>query len=181
MIAPLPKQLLSRPFVVTALPDSGLRTTLDADETERDALAKAYGLIAVKSLKAEFLVKPHKGAVHVTGSVHGIVTQTCTVSLDPFDADVIEQVDLVFMQQAGIDAWIAKNKAKQKEEPTLEDEDPPDAIVDGRIDLGEVAAEFLALGIDPYPRKPGVEFDAGPTSDKDPSPFAALAQLKKDK
>ncbi len=39
-----------------------------------------------------------------------------------------------------------------------EQPDPPDPIVNGRIDLGQLAAEFLALGLDPYPRKPGVEF-----------------------
>ena len=32
--------------------------------------------------------------------------------------------------------------------------DPPDEIVNGRIDLGRVTAEFLALGLDPFPRKP---------------------------
>ena len=42
----------------------------------------------------------------------------------------------------------------------LADEDRPDPVVDGKIDLGAVAAEFFALGLDPYPRKPGVEFVA---------------------
>ena len=40
----------------------------------------------------------------------------------------------------------------------LDGEDAPDPIVDGKIDLGALAAEFLALGLDPYPRKPGVAF-----------------------
>ena len=35
-------------------------------------------------------------------------------------------------------------------------EDAPDPIVDGKIDLGALAAEFMILGLDPYPRKPGV-------------------------
>ncbi len=38
-------------------------------------------------------------------------------------------------------------------------EDPPDPIIDGKIDLGALAAEFFALGLDPYPRKPGVAVD----------------------
>jgi hypothetical protein len=60
--------------------------------------------------------------------------------------------------------------------------DPPDPIVNGRIDLGALASEFLALGLDPYPRKPGVEFKSL-TEDADdarPSPFAVLGKLKKD-
>ena len=39
---------------------------------------------------------------------------------------------------------------------SIDDEDEPDPIIDGKIDLGALAAEFFALGLDPYPRKPGV-------------------------
>ena len=38
-------------------------------------------------------------------------------------------------------------------------EDPPEPIVNGAIDLGALAAEFLMLGLDPYPRKPGAVFE----------------------
>ena len=58
-------------------------------------------------------------------------------------------------------------------------EDPPDPIVDGKIDLGALAAEFLALGLDPYPRKPGVAFDPPEPQGGRDSPFAALAEPKK--
>ena len=45
------------------------------------------------------------------------------------------------------------------EPPTeMHDYEPPDEIVNGQIDLGALTAEFLALGLDPYPRKPGVDF-----------------------
>ena len=33
------------------------------------------------------------------------------------------------------------------------------------VDLGAVATEFLLLGIDPYPRKPGAVFEAPPAGD----------------
>ena len=48
-------------------------------------------------------------------------------------------------------------------------------MIDGRIDLGALAAEFFALGLDPYPRKPGAEFVAPPEPAPPDSPFAALA------
>ena len=44
---------------------------------------------------------------------------------------------------------------------------------------GAVATEFLLLGLDPYPRKPGAVFDAPPADDPASRPFAALAALKK--
>ena len=45
--------------------------------------------------------------------------------------------------------------------------------INGKIDLGALTAEFFALGLDPYPRKPGVEFVAPPGEDASDSPFAA--------
>ena len=48
------------------------------------------------------------------------------------------------------------------------------------VDLGAIATEFLLLGIDPYPRKPGVVFEALADDEYDTAqPFSALAALKK--
>ena len=48
------------------------------------------------------------------------------------------------------------------EPPTeMHEYEPPDEIVNGQIDLGAITAEFLVLGLDPYPRKPGVDFSPG--------------------
>ena len=69
------------------------------------------------------------------------------------------------------------------------DEAPPEPLKDGHIDLGEAVAEQLALEIDPFPRKPGVSFEAYssvPESGQTPAqngengtgPFADLAALK---
>lgn len=171
---------LSRPVVVSALPPGGKDVTVEADAAERAALAKAFGLVEVKALKGRFTLKPSGAAVSVTGNVAGVVTQTCTVSLDPFEAAVEETVDLQFMPEGGIEAWLARHRP----DPSLDlayDVDPPDAIVDGKVDLGLVTAEFLSLGLDPYPRKPGVSYEPDPAAaERDPSPFAALARLKKD-
>ena len=79
-----------------------------------------------------------------------------------------EKVDLEFTEET--------------REPTsnaeLREIDPPDEIVSGKIDLGAVMAEFLALGLDPHPRKPGVSFEAVAPEGVAESPFAALGKLK---
>ena len=49
-------------------------------------------------------------------------------------------------------------------------------LCNGRIDLGALTAEFLALGLDPYPRKPGVAFE--PHEEAAEKPLAALHRLK---
>ena len=54
----------------------------------------------------------------------------------------------------------------------------PDEIVNGQIDLGALTAEFLALGLDPYPRKPGVDFSYQDPADEKDSPFAASRQAE---
>lgn len=169
---------LSRPLLVTSVPPGGREIEVVADDAERAALAEAFRLVAVKALSGRFLVVPGSAAVKVTGTVQGTVTQVCTVSLDPFDAPVHEDVDLQFMPEGGITAWMARHRPDPSMDLAYEI-DPPDEIVDGRIDLGAVTAEFLALGLDPYPRKPGIAFEQDAESaGKDPSPFAILARLK---
>jgi hypothetical protein len=56
--------------------------------------------------------------------------------------------------------------------------EPPEALSDGTADIGALAAEFLLLGIDPYPRKPGAEFAPPREDSATASPFAALTKLK---
>ena len=64
-------------------------------------------------------------------------------------------------------------------EVLLNEADPPEPIVDGAIDLGGITLEFLALALDPYPRKPGASFESSAGDTGIESPFAALAKLKR--
>ncbi len=64
-------------------------------------------------------------------------------------------------------------------ERKLTDEDPPEPLVGGSIDLGALAVEAVALGLDPFPRKPGAEPVDLTIGDAGESPFAALAALKR--
>jgi hypothetical protein len=71
----------------------------------------------------------------------------------------------------------------------VEGAEAPEPVLDGWIDLGELAAEQLGLAIDPYPRKPDAELPAEwkaepgaePAVTERPNPFAALEKLKADK
>ena len=55
--------------------------------------------------------------------------------------------------------------------------DGPEALVDGAVDLGALAIEFVILGLDPYPRKAGAVFQPPQDLKPEPGPFAALAGL----
>jgi len=169
----------SRWVKVDALPADGLTQTVEASSDERAALAALNGLAAIASLRANFTVRRSgRGGARVTGEVHADVTQVCVVSLEPFAAIVDEPVDVRF---APAETAETVRRAREDDAETVEvgGEDPPDPIVDGRIDLGALAAEFFALGLDPYPRKPGVAFDPPEAESGQDSPFAPLAEPKK--
>jgi uncharacterized metal-binding protein YceD (DUF177 family) len=168
---------------VDSIPGDGLERTIEANEAERAALAKRDGLPAIGRLAAEFtLRRVGRRMVHVRGEVHVEATQTCIVSLEPFDVTVNEPVDVRFAAPDGEAARRAAPPPATAEAVAfaMDDEDAPDPIVDGQIDLGALAAEFMLLGLDPYPRKPGVEFAPPSEQDERETPFAKLAGGSKD-
>jgi uncharacterized metal-binding protein YceD (DUF177 family) len=160
------------PVSVADVPESGLHVELEADEATRAELASLAGLRTLPRLVATFDVARRSAGLRVTGHVSATVGQTCVVTLEPMENAVEEDIDLVFREGEAGEATVAPSG----ENP----ESQPETLLDGKIDLGAVASEFLMLGIDPYPRKPGAEF-AAPKVDTDGAhPFAALAALKKD-
>lgn len=149
--------------------------TLDiaADATERAALARRFGLIAVDRLDARFTIRREAAGIAATGRVTAAVTQACSVTGEPLPAQVDESVVLRFVHEAtGIDG----------EEVELTD-DAIDTIPieGGAIDLGEAAAETMALALDPFPRGPNAAAklaEAGVISEDEARPLGALAGLK---
>jgi uncharacterized metal-binding protein YceD (DUF177 family) len=129
--------------------------------------------MALPRLEAGFdLTRLEPDGVHLVGRVSATVVQNCVVTLEPIEAEIDEAIDLMFLSEAAAAAEAARLQA-------LDTEDPPEPLREGAVDLGALATEFLLLGIDPYPRKPGAVFDAPPAGDPSSHPFAALAALKK--
>ena len=173
----------ARPVRVESIPRDGLDQAIEASEAERAALARRDGLPAIGRLAAKFsLSRLGRGIVRVRGEVHAEATQTCVVSLEPFDVTLDEPVDVRFAGPAGEGARRSAPPAAAAEAVALamDQEDAPDPIVDGQIDLGALAAEFMLLGLDPYPRKPGVEFAPAAEPDARQTPLAGLADRPKD-
>jgi uncharacterized metal-binding protein YceD (DUF177 family) len=112
--------------------------------------------------------------VQLTGHISARVVQTCVVTLEPIENEVEEAVAVVFASPASADARATPGKKRFKK-----DQEPPEPLVGGIVDLGAVATEFLILGLDPYPRKAGVEFAPPAAKDGGQHPFAALEALKK--
>jgi hypothetical protein len=167
------EQPLHRLVAVDDVPPDGLDVTVEANAEEREALALLLGLQAVHALTGRFSVKGSPRRLSVVGLVEARVRQVCVVTLDAFDAEVNESVDIMFAEPRPAAADVAHPHTELSLERDL-----PDDIVEGKIDLGALTAEFLALGLDPYPRKPGVSFSYESQEQPEASPFAALGRLK---
>jgi uncharacterized metal-binding protein YceD (DUF177 family) len=161
----------THPVVVADLPPEGAAFELEPDEATRVVLARHVGVLALPALRARLTVVPSgKGSALVEGEIAASVRQTCVVSLEAFEAPLREPVAMRFAPAAEPPPGLVVE---------LGEEDPPDPLVGGAVDLAAVVTEFLALAIDPYPRKPGAVF-VPPAGPKDPkaSPFAVLGKLQ---
>lgn len=166
----------SRPVSVKDVSPGGTRISIAAEPAERVALAALLKLPAVKRLEGRFEIKPWaRDGLAVKGVIEGEVTQVCGVTLEEFEAPVREEIDVRFVAE--------DSRPRQEEVPGAEfeaDLDAPDMLENGRIDLGSLAAEHLALGLDPYPRKPELATEEVPEEEPVPAthrPFAGLDKL----
>jgi hypothetical protein len=171
----------SRGLAIETVPETGLDMEVCASEAEGAALAKACGLVAVHAFEAGFHVrKLDRTSFNVTGRLRARVTQTCVVSLEPFETLIHADIDVDF---APLDIPFGQFDSRKilsgggLAATFHGGGDPPDPIIDGKIDLGALAAEFLVLNLDVYPRKPGVSFngtDVVGEASQDNSPFGVL-------
>ncbi|QHI95719.1 DUF177 domain-containing protein [Aristophania vespae] len=160
-----------------------LEETIIATPDERKALAQRFYLPEIKMLKCVFeLTALAENRVVATGILHAKVVQSCIITGEDVEEDIEDHFQLRFIprrdmvpdESLDIEALLAQEY----------DEVPYNGRV---IDLGEAAAEQLALCLNPYPRKKGEGLDQfvdvtptepEPVEKKQENPFAVLSQLK---
>lgn len=154
----------SRRLAVERIGPAGLTQRIEASEAECAALAARLGVPALPEFAATFrLRREEAGRIAARGRIEGRIVRECVVSLDPFEAALAEDFTVAFVPGQALDETV---------DIEGEDEIP---YAGGAIDLGEAAAEQVALTLDPYPRRPGAELpaEAGAAGE---APFAALAR-----
>jgi uncharacterized metal-binding protein YceD (DUF177 family) len=152
---------------IEAMPDERTRLATLFKVENVDSLAFDYRLDALPSRR-----------YRLTGLVTGEVTQLCSVTLEPVPEQIREDVSLEYWPAHLLEG---ADEAQTDPQDPLEN-DPPEPLVGGKIDLGALAAEIFASAINPYPRAEGADFgwqDPKARTDKEAShPFAGLAKLK---
>lgn len=167
------------------------RLEIAPDAAQSKALADHFGVKSISGVKADLrFIRVQAGLViHIKGRFQADILQECVVTLEPIETHLDESFDGWY---ADPDQALSFQKAKQQREmqkqhgeaPILEEEDDPEAIVDGQIDLGDLVTQFISLAIDPYPVKEGAEIGAGDVpkvQDKEPvrkNPFEKLKEWK---
>lgn len=173
------------PVLVAQIPASGLHREFEADQATREAMAEIAGLRNIPSASASFdMALKRGGRVQVTGSVRARIGQTCVVTLDPIENEIDEQIDLIFAPSGQIAGQKISHQSDLVDAPVAPDAetpDPPEAIINGVIDLGRLATDVLFLSIDPYPRKPDAVFEPYvEPAEPDDHPFAALKAMQRE-
>jgi uncharacterized metal-binding protein YceD (DUF177 family) len=171
---PLPE--FSRPIAIDSLGMIEKTFTIAATPEECQALTGRFGILGVDSLSAVIKMKLKSGGemVQLRGEFTADVRQTCVITLEPVPQHLEEAFEMLYGPEPDEDG--------EEIVIDMDVQDPPEPIVGGCIDIGEAAAEHLALALDPFPRASGAVFESSeepvPEPPK-PSPFAALASLKK--
>lgn len=150
---------------------------LEPDEATRAILAKDLGLESLPALSGRLTVRPWLDGAEITGGFRARVEQICGVTLDPFESEIDGEISVRVVPVGSPHAPVDSDGGEA--EFDLEAPDPPDVLRGEEVDLVGYLVEYLALEIDPFPRKPGAEFDYEPEV-KEESPFAVLKKLKDD-
>ena len=163
----------SRPFRLDELGGAPRSVTIESTEAERAALATRFGLLSIENLSASAEMTREGEVVSAKGRLTASVVQPCVASGEPVPAIIAEDFTLRFVPAA----------ADPEAEEIELDESALDEIdyEGGAIDLGEAAAQTLALALDPFPRAPGADEklrEAGVIGEGEAGPFAALKALK---
>ena len=163
----------SRPVALDTIGPSARDLAIEADAGERAALAKRFDLIALGRLVASLRLWRDGDDVRAEGRIEAEATQRCVATGEPVPAAIDAPFDLVFRRA---------DPGRPDEEIELGESEMDVVFFDGgAIDIGEAAAETLALSLDPYPRAPGADDalrTAGVKSEEEAGPFGVLAGLK---
>jgi hypothetical protein len=169
---------LSHDYNLARLGNAGDEVRFAADAEQRAAIARWSSVVSVEKLETRVdLRKISPTRFGLTFHLLADVTQACVVTLEP----VVDHMAHSFSRELHF-AGTVRHKLAESEPELVLDSDPeegPEEIESLHYDLAVPVLEEFALSLEPYPRRPGVEFaPKTDPQDRPESPFAVLKGLK---
>jgi uncharacterized metal-binding protein YceD (DUF177 family) len=167
-------------YNLARLGNAGDGVTITADQAQRAAIAKWSGVLSLEKFEAKVEIKklgPSRYGLDF--ALDAAVTQACVVTLEPVPA----LIDRRFSRELQFTGPVRHKPAAGDSVPDLvvdsAEEEGPEEIESLHYDLAGPVLEEYVLSLEPYPRRPGVQFaPQTEPSDRPESPFAVLKSLK---
>lgn len=156
---------------------TGATYRVEANKEECRLLAARFQLVAIHQLNAHFVLSHDEepGCYRIEGEVIGDVVQSCVSTLKDVPAHV----------QAAFHILLRPSQGGDREEEfiiDLEDERDIEYYTEEFVDLGDTAAQYLYLNLDPFPHAPDAPEFPEEYKEEPLNPLAqALKVLKKGK
>lgn len=170
----------SRGYRLTQVKQQPLAIEISADDAEREALAKRFGLVSVDRLEATITLTADGEDVLADGHLRAKVEQACVASGEPIAVTLDEPLALRFSPEPDHAPDEADEDEMAESSADIEERDLIH-FEDAVIDVGEAVAQTLLLSLDPYPRSADADVflkQKGVVSEEDAGPFGALASLR---
>ena len=169
MAQELTEQEWSHFYDVDDLESKPEKLTIEASEEECQDIARRFQIVAVKSAQAQLTLKRTHGGrvIYVSGRFTAQIVQECVVSGEPVETVLTDQVEGWFADKDPTVSFTAAkrerdaDKSGNREIEIMSEEDDPEPIINGVIDLGELVTQHISLALPPFPQKEGVFYPQG--------------------
>lgn len=170
---------LAHSYNLARLGNAGDEVVITADADQRAAIARWAGIVALGSFEAKITIsKLSPNRFGLDYRLTADVVQSCVVTLDPVES----RMDHSFTRELRFIGPVRHKQVDDDSGPELvldSEEEGPEEIESLHYDLAGPLLEEFVLSLEPYPRRPGVEFSPKTEAQERPeSPFAVLKGLK---
>ena len=139
----------SYPLKIEDLGQGEQNYTLKADKEQLEFIKDILQVPAVNSFEASIKLKFRKklGELRVWGEVKSQIGQISVISLEEFNKEYKSSFEIVY------DTNATYEQIREQDVDIMAD--VPDIVINGEINLADIAIEQIALVLDDYPRKEG--------------------------
>ena len=165
---------------------AGKTYEISPDEAQLKSLAKRFDVKEIESLNAKITLRRENAhIVYAQGTVNASIKQNCVVTLEPVETHISDEFEAWYADESqAVSFKRAQREAESKKDlldvPMLDESEDPEPMVNGQIDIADLASQYFSLAIPAYPTKEGITYSVQVEEPKEAknnmklNPFAAL-------